>query len=109
LLRWTIAERFWIIRPGTETLVANSEDQLHSVLATLEGCRATLVGSGDLESAQFVALAVLQLRLKLNQISDAELKALCDAVTPEQSAAAKPQDPKSPQGPRRHPLLRLVK
>ena len=89
--------------------MANSDKRLHSILATLEGCRAALVGSGDPESAQFVALAVLQLRLKLNQISDAELKALCDAVTPEDGVSAKRQNPNSPDGQRRHPLLRLVK
>ena len=69
------------------------------------------VGSADLETAQFVALAILQLRLKLNQISDAELKALCDAMTPDDDAQERPRDPKSPQGQRRRPsvLLRLVK
>ena len=91
--------------------MANSDERLHSVLATLEGCRAALVDGADLETAQFVALAILQLRLKLNQISDAELKALCDAMTPEDEALQRPHDPKSPQGQRRRPsvLLRLVK
>jgi hypothetical protein len=70
-----------------------------------------LVGSADQETAQFVALAILQLRLKLNQISDAELKALCDAVASDDDALERPRDPKSPQGQRRRApvLLRLVK
>src|ERR1700761_6416489 len=47
-----------------ETLVANSERQLHSVLATLEQCR-TMLGDADArETALLVSVAILQLRMK---------------------------------------------
>jgi hypothetical protein len=91
--------------------VANSEERLHSVLATLEGCRSVLVDSADLETAQFVSVAILQLRLKLNQISAPELKALCDAMMPDDEPAERPHDSRSPQRHRRRPsaVLKLVK
>jgi hypothetical protein len=94
-----------------KTLVANSEERLHSVLATLEGCRSNLVDSADLETAQFVSVAILQLRLKLNQISAPELNALCDAMLPDDEPAERPRDSRSPQRHRRHPsaVLKLVK
>jgi hypothetical protein len=80
--------------------VANSEERLRSVLANLEGCRAALGDSGAVETAQIVSLAILQLRQKLNSVSDAELRAICDAMAREQRAAERPHDPNSPQGPR---------
>ena len=94
-----------------KTLVANSEERLHSVLATLEGCRSNLVDSADLETAQFVSVAILQLRLKLNQISAPELNALCDAMLPDDEPAERPRDSRSPQRHSRHPsaVLKLVK
>ena len=94
-----------------KTLVANSEQRLHSVLATLEGCRSMLANDADQETAQYVSVAILQLRLKLNQISEAELKALCDAMVPDDGPAERPHDPKSPQGHRRRSptMLKLVK
>jgi hypothetical protein len=82
---------------------------LHSVLATLEGCRAALVDSSDCDTALLVSVAILDLRMKLNGIKDAELKALCDAMSPNDAPEQRSQQPKSPQGPRRRPLLKLVK
>jgi hypothetical protein len=84
---------------------------LHSVLATLEQCRAALIERAELETAQLVSLAILQLRLKLNRISDAELKALCNAMTPEDGPAGRSGNPKSPQGQRQPSpsFLKLVK
>jgi hypothetical protein len=82
---------------------------LHSILATLEQCRAGLIDSGHRETAQLVSVAILELRMKINRISDSELKALCDAMLPDDAPAGRPQDPRSPQGQRRPPLLRLVK
>src|SRR6266849_7038570 len=61
-----------------ETLVANSEERLHAVLATLEECRAVLAGGANRETVQLLSVAILQLRMKLNEITDSELKALCD-------------------------------
>jgi hypothetical protein len=84
---------------------------MHSVLATLEQCRAVLVDSTNRETAQLVSVAILQLRMKLNRIADSDLKALCDAMMPDDGPADKPQAPISPQGPRRRSaaVLKLVK
>jgi hypothetical protein len=127
---WTIAARFWIIRTGQdclfetadwleqtlprkliteETLVPNSEQRLHSILATLEGCRAALVASANRDTAQLLSVAILELRLKLNRIADSELKALCDAMLPADAPAERSQASKSPYGQRGRPLLKLVK
>ena len=90
-----------------KTLVANSEERLHVILATLEQCRAGLIDSSNRETAQLVAVAILELRMKLNRITDWELKALCDAVVQDDASAERLQYPKPP--PRRRPLLKLVK
>jgi hypothetical protein len=88
--------------------VANSEERLRSVLATLEQCRAALIDS-DRQTALLVAVAILELRMKLNKIADSELKALCDAMVPDDGPEHGSQEPKSPQAPRRLPPLKLVK
>jgi len=89
--------------------VANSEERLNSILATLEECRAALIDSSDRETALLVSVAILELRMKLNRIADSELKALCDAMLPDEAPAERLQQVKSPQAQRRRPLLRLVK
>ncbi len=90
--------------------MASSEQKLHSTLATLEQCRAVLLASASRETAHLVSVAILQLRMKLNRIADSELKALCDAMTPDDWMAEGSQRPLSPQGrPRRPPVLKLVK
>jgi hypothetical protein len=89
-----------------QTLLANSDQRLHAIAATLEECRAALIASSNLETAQLVGLAILQLRMKLNRIGDAELKALCDAITPDDHEAETSLDPESP---RPSVLLKLVK
>jgi len=88
--------------------VANSE-RLHSVLATLEDCRAVLLDSSDREIALLVSVAVLDLRMKLHRIANLELKALCDAMSRHEAPAETSHEPKLPQGRRRRPLLKLVK
>jgi hypothetical protein len=92
-----------------KTLVASSEETLHSVLAALEQCRAVLTDSADRETAQLLSVAILQLRMKLNQVSDLDLKALCDAMVPDDDPAEAAEDPKSPQNERRRASLKLVK
>jgi hypothetical protein len=87
--------------------VANSDERLHSILATLEDCRGALIDSSDRETALLVSVAILELRMKLNRIEDAELKALCDAMTPDEALEQGSREPKSTQ--RRRPLLKLVK
>ncbi len=58
--------------------MANSDEQLLEILATLEECRSALRQDGRLDTAQLVSVAILDLRMKLNRVSDAELKALCE-------------------------------
>ena len=90
-----------------KTPVTNSEERLQVILATLEQCRAGLIDSSNRETAQLVSVAILELRMKLNRITDPELKALCDAMVPDDGAVERLQYPKAP--PRRRPLLKLVK
>ena len=93
--------------------MANSDEQVLSVLATLEECRAVLLAGGSRDTAQLVSVAILELRMKLNRIGDLVLRALCEAMLPEELRADRSRDPKSdgkpPAGQRRRPLLRLVK
>jgi hypothetical protein len=109
--RQTGTPRIYLASSVTDkTLVANSEERLQSIVTTLEECRAALVGSSNRETAQLVSVAILQLRMKLNRVADSELKALCDAMTPDDEPAEGSHTPKSPQGPRRRPAaLKLVK
>ena len=89
--------------------MANSEERLHSVLATLEESRAALIDSRDRDTALLVSVAILELRMKLNGIAGSDLKALCDAMLPDEAPAERSQQAKSPHGQRRRPLLKLVK
>ena len=91
-----------------KTLVANSEQRLHSVLATLEECRTALIDNGSRETAQLVSVAILELRMKLNRVADSELKALCDAMVPDTAPPQRSHTPKLAQE-RQRPLLKLVK
>jgi len=117
ITRWTIAERcsticladdgILINRLGNgKKLVVDSDERLLSILVTLEECRAALASGGNGETAHLVSVAILDLRLKLNRITDAELRALCDEMSLD-AATDKTRDPKLPQ--RGRPLLRLVK
>jgi hypothetical protein len=81
---------------------------MRSVLATLEQCRAALLDS-DRQTALLVSVAILELRMNLNRIADSELKALCDAMAPDDAPAQGSHQPKSPQGSRRLAPLKLVK
>ena len=94
-----------------KTLVANSEEQLNSILVTLEDCRAALAAGGCRESAQLVSMAILELRIKLNRIEDSELKELCDTMVRDEASAEHPREvkPAPGQGGRLPVSLRLVK
>jgi len=92
-----------------QALVANSEARLHSILATLEECRAALIDSSDRETAQLVSVAILELRMKLNRIADSDLKALCDAMLPDERLVETSQQAKPQHTQRRRPMLKLVK
>jgi signal transduction histidine kinase len=61
-------------------LVSDSDAHLRSVIANLEENRAALVQSANPEAAQILAVAILQLRMRLHRVADSELKALCQAV-----------------------------
>jgi hypothetical protein len=93
-----------------KTLVANSEARLQSVLATLEQCRTVLTKDARPETAKLVSLAILQLRLELNQVADLELRELCDALTPVAGSLDGSHDPKSAPAQRRgaFAVLKLV-
>jgi hypothetical protein len=93
-----------------KALAASSEERLHSVLATLEQCRAILTKDARPVTGKLVSLAILQLRMELNQVADVELKALCDALTPVAEPQDTSHDPKSPRGQHRGALavLKLV-
>jgi hypothetical protein len=90
--------------------VANSEQRLHSVLTTLEGCRTVLTDSAERETAQLLSVAILQLRMKLHHIADSELRALCDAMTPADGHPYRSEYPKLPEDQRRRRsgVLKLV-
>jgi hypothetical protein len=89
--------------------VAYSEERLLSMLATLEECRAFLDQAGS-DAAGLLSLAILQLRLERHRVTDPELRALCDMVTPPNPAPANPLtlDVKPGQGLRPPPCLQLV-
>lgn len=88
--------------------MANSDEQMLAVLSTLEQCRAALAASGNRESAHLVSVAILDLRMKLNRLSEDDLKSLCDEMVQAENPD-KLRDPKLQPGQRRQPLLRLVK
>lgn len=89
--------------------VANSEEQLLGVLARLDECRVTLVAAGNGESAQLVALAILDIRMRLNRIGDGELQALCDEMLPDGGGLDRARESKPQVAERPRPLLRVVK
>ena len=60
--------------------------RLRIVMSRLEDCQTTLVDVGELGTAQLVAMAMLQLRMRMHNVSDAELRALCDALAPDEPA-----------------------
>jgi hypothetical protein len=70
-------------------LVSDSDAHLRAIIATLEQSRASLVESANPEAAQILAVAILQLRMRLNRVADAELNALCDALQLEQAHRAR--------------------
>ena len=80
--------------------MANSDEQLLAVLASLEEARTTLRASGKDDTAQLVAVAILDLRMKLGRVADSELKALCDEIMLAADERARA---------RRQPQLRIVK
>lgn len=70
-------------------LVSDSEAHLRSIIATLEENRAALVESSNLEAAQILAVAILQLRMRLHGIDGSELKVFCQAVELQEAERAR--------------------
>jgi hypothetical protein len=97
----------YLASSGNENMpVAHSEERLLSLLATLEECRTFLMDKASAETARLLSLAILELRMELHHVTDAELKTLCDLmVTDDQSV----QDAKIDQSRRLPPYLKLVK
>lgn len=90
------------------TPVSHSDDQLLSVLETLEECRKVLNATNNRESAEMLSIVILDVRMKLKGIDGADLRALCDEML--RSAASEPLTPsKQTQDQPRRPLLRVVK
>ncbi|MGB8399689.1 hypothetical protein [Bradyrhizobium sp.] len=86
--------------------VANAKQRLLSLLATLEECRAILLDQASLEPARLLSLAILELRMELYQVTDTELKAVCDLMVSEDQPS---QQPGSGPGRPLPPYLKLVK
>lgn len=77
---------------GSDTrlrLVSDSDANLRAVIATLEENRAWLVESANPEAAQILGVAILQLRMRLHRIGNAELEALCEAMQLRQANRAR--------------------
>jgi len=84
-------------------LEPNQEQRLRAVVAILGKCRAALINSGNLEAAQLVSLSMIEIRMKLNRISDEELKVGCDAMQRDDAPTKRPEVLKSVPGQRPHP------
>ena len=96
----------YLASSGNENMpAARSEERLLSLLATLEECRAFLADKASPETGKLLSLAILELRMELNHVTDAELKALCDLVVDEQTE----RDAQTGQGQRLPPYLKLIK
>jgi len=95
---------------SAETLAAHSQERLRATLATLEQCRTSLLNAAEHDTADLLAVAILQLRMKLKGVTDSELKLLCDAQATEEAGQAARRR-KTPRARRRRgrPVLRLVK
>lgn len=86
--------------------MSHSDEQLLCLLAKLEECRAALRQGGSTHAARLVSVAILDLRMKLHRIDEAELRALCEQMTLDDRPDERSRDGRSE---RRRPLLRIVK
>jgi hypothetical protein len=85
-----------------------SDERLASILELLEECRAGLAAGGNRDCADLVSVAILDVRMRLHRIGDAELRALCDEMLADDGSPGL-RDSRLAPGPKRRPLLRLVK
>lgn len=86
--------------------MSHSDEQLHSVLETLEECRKVLNENHGRETAELLSIVILDLRMRLKGIAGAELRALCDEML--RGVTGDPRSKPAQDQPRR-PLLRVVK
>jgi hypothetical protein len=80
---------------------------LASILEKLEECRAGLLAGGNRDSAHLLSVAILDVRMRLHRIGDAELRALCDEMLAN-DGSLRLRDTRLVPGHKRRPLLRLV-
>ena len=73
-------------------LVSDTDERLRSIVATLEESRAELAESANPEAAQILAVAILQLRMRLHRVADSDLKNLCDSVLTREAEKTKKSD-----------------
>jgi hypothetical protein len=88
--------------------VADSDERLQLILVALEECRAGLLDCANPAAAHLLDLAMLEIRIKLNRVSELELKALCDAIIGDPSEAETPQEEPLPRR-RWRPVLKVIK
>lgn len=73
--------------------MSHLDEQLQSVLGTLEECRKVLNQNNGRETAELLSIVILDLRMRLKGIDNADLRALCDEML--RSAGSEPQPPSS--------------
>ena len=86
-----------------------SDERFYSVLGTLEECRKVLSENNGRETAELLSIVILDLRMRLKGVDNADLRALCDEML--RDVAREPAAPRSKPTPdqTRRPLLRVVK
>ena len=67
----------------------NKAERLEQAVATLDELIELAEGCGLRESAQFLAMAKLHLQIDLNEVTDIEFRALCDAARRQGGQAAR--------------------
>lgn len=87
--------------------MSHSDEQLQAVLETLEECRRVLLENGVSETAELLPIVILDLRMKLKGVDNAELRALCDEML--RGATEIASRSKQTHDQPRRPLLRVVK
>jgi hypothetical protein len=62
------------------------------MIASLEQNRVALIESANPDAAQILAVAILQLRMRLHRIGEDDLKDLCHAMQVQEARSKKPDD-----------------
>jgi hypothetical protein len=106
--RKTGMPKIYLASSGTKKMpVANVEERLLALLATLEECQAFLMDKkASPEAGKLLSLAILELRMELHKVTDSELKALCDLMVRDDQPA---QETRTASGRPLPPYLKLIK